>query len=139
MLELGTMSKNNSLTPKQKAFIKEYLVDRNGKQAAIRVGYSPATAENQASRLLSKDKVRLVVEKEMQNHADKCEITRDAIRQEYERDRETARTLENPQLNVSVSATEKIARMYGLDGVTKLEHTGTDGGPIILWGKQSIK
>ena len=126
----------DKLTPKQKAFIKEYLIDRNGKQAAIRVGYSPATAENQASRLLSKDKVRLVVKKEMQKHADKCEITRDAIRQEYERDRETARSLEHPQLNVSVAATEKIAKMYGLDGVTKVEHSGQDGGPILLWGKK---
>mgnify|MGYP003111070473 FL=1 len=126
----------DKLTPKQKAFIKEYLIDRNGKQAAIRVGYSPATAENQASRLLSKDKVRLVVEKEMQKHADKCEITRDAIRKEYERDRETARSLEHPQLNVSVAATEKIAKMYGLDGVTKVEHSGQDGGPILLWGKK---
>ena len=126
----------DKLTSKQKAFIKEYLIDRNGKQAAIRVGYSPATAENQASRLLSKDKVRLVVEKEMQKHADKCEITRDAIRQEYERDRETARSLEHPQLNVSVAATEKIAKMYGLDGVTKVEHSGQDGGPILLWGKK---
>ena len=126
----------DKLTPKQKAFIKEYLIDRNGKQAAIRVGYSPATAENQASRLLSKDKVRLVVEKEMQKHADKWEITRDAIRQEYERDRETARSLEHPQLNVSVAATEKIAKMYGLDGVTKVEHSGQDGGPILLWGKK---
>ena len=112
------------------------MIDRNGKQAAIRVGYSPATAENQASRLLSKDKVRLVVEKEMQKHADKCEITRDAIRKEYERDRETARSLEHPQLNVSVAATEKIAKMYGLDGVTKVEHSGQDGGPILLWGKK---
>ena len=126
----------DKLTPKQKAFIKEYLIDRNGKQAAIRVGYSPATAENQASRLLSKDKVRLVVEREMQKHADKCEITRDAIRKEYERDRETARSLEHPQLNVSVAATEKIAKMYGLDGVTKVEHSGQDGGPILLWGKK---
>ena len=126
----------DKLTSKQKAFIKECLIDRNGKQAAIRVGYSPATAENQASRLLSKDKVRLVVKKEMQKHADKCEITRDAIRQEYERDRETARSLEHPQLNVSVAATEKIAKMYGLDGVTKVEHSGQDGGPILLWGKK---
>ena len=80
-----------------------------------------------------------MVEKEMQKHADKCEITRDAIRQEYERDRETARSLEHPQLNVSVAATEKIAKMYGLDGVTKVEHSGQDGGPILLWGNKPTK
>ena len=32
------------LTDKQKAFCDEYLVDLNGKQAAIRAGYSEKTA-----------------------------------------------------------------------------------------------
>jgi phage terminase small subunit len=41
------------LTPKQQRFVAEYLVDLNGKQAAIRTGYSAKTAEQQASRLLS--------------------------------------------------------------------------------------
>ena len=34
-------------------FIEEYCKDRNGKQAAIRAGYSRKTAEAQAARLLS--------------------------------------------------------------------------------------
>ena len=41
------------LNPKQKRFVSEYLIDLNAKQAAIRAGYSPKTAEVQASRLLS--------------------------------------------------------------------------------------
>lgn len=47
-----------TLNSKQQAFCREYILDRNGKQAAIRAGYSPKTAENQASRLLSNDKVK---------------------------------------------------------------------------------
>jgi len=47
-----------SLNEKQKRFTEEYIVDLNGKQAAIRAGYSEKTAENQASRLLRKDKVK---------------------------------------------------------------------------------
>ena len=39
------------LTPKQTLFVAEYLVDHNGKQAAIRAGYAPRSAEMQASRL----------------------------------------------------------------------------------------
>lgn len=40
------------LTAKQLAFCKEYVVDHNGTQAAIRAGYSEKTAQEQASRLL---------------------------------------------------------------------------------------
>lgn len=48
---------------KEKAFIREYLKDSNGKKAAIRAGYSKKSAESQASRLLSKAKVKEEVAK----------------------------------------------------------------------------
>lgn len=44
----------SGLSEKQKRFCSEYLIDLNGTQAAIRAGYSPKTAAEQASRLLSK-------------------------------------------------------------------------------------
>jgi hypothetical protein len=40
------------LTPKQRAFVLEYLKDRNATQAAIRAGYSEDTAYSQGQRLL---------------------------------------------------------------------------------------
>lgn len=43
----------DKLSPKRRKFVLEYVKDFNGKQAAIRAGYSPKTAEVQASRLLS--------------------------------------------------------------------------------------
>jgi len=52
-------------------FCREYLKDRNGKQAAVRAHYSPRSAEMQASRLLTKAKVRNLLK----------ELERDAIRQ----------------------------------------------------------
>lgn len=45
------------LTPRQAAFVQEYLVDRNGAQAAIRAGYSAHTAREIASELLRKPHV----------------------------------------------------------------------------------
>ena len=48
---------NLTLTPKQAAFCREYLVDFNGKQAAIRAGYSKDSAESTASEILSYPKV----------------------------------------------------------------------------------
>lgn len=41
------------MTPKQKRFVEEYLIDLNATQAAIRAGYSAKTAQEQSSRLLS--------------------------------------------------------------------------------------
>ncbi len=42
----------SSLTARQARFVKEYLVDLNGTQAAIRAGYSEKTAQQTSSRLL---------------------------------------------------------------------------------------
>lgn len=50
--------KQNPFNPKQKKFCEEYVVDLNAKQAAIRAGYSPKTAEQHASRLLRNVKVK---------------------------------------------------------------------------------
>lgn len=42
------------LSPKQRRFCEEYLIDLNGTQAAIRAGYSERTANEQAAQLLAK-------------------------------------------------------------------------------------
>lgn len=49
------------LSAKQQAFAREYLVDRNATQAAIRAGYSAATAKQQGARLLTNVDVRAAV------------------------------------------------------------------------------
>lgn len=67
------------LTSKQQRFVDEYLVDLNGKQAAIRTGYSPAAAEVQASRLLSNAKVALAVETAIAERAERTKITQDQV------------------------------------------------------------
>ena len=46
------------MTPKQKKFCVEYLIDLNGTQAAIRAGYSKKTANRIANQLLSKLDIR---------------------------------------------------------------------------------
>ena len=63
------------LTLKQSRFVEEFLVDLNGKQAAIRTGYSPRTAEVQASRLLSNAKVDAAVKQAMQARSRRTGIT----------------------------------------------------------------
>ena len=56
------------LNDKQRRFVDEYIKDLNGKQSAIRAGYSERTAESQASRLLSNAKVKAYMQKRMAEH-----------------------------------------------------------------------
>ena len=46
-----------ALTPKQKLFVDEYLIDLNATQAAIRAGYRPSNAEQMGYQLLQKTSV----------------------------------------------------------------------------------
>lgn len=76
---------NGELTEKQKLFCDEYLIDFNGKQAAIRAKYSPDTAENQASRLLSYDKVQAYLQAKKEKIAKKVEHSAERTLQEISR------------------------------------------------------
>lgn len=71
-----------ALTDKQIRFCEEYRLDFNGKQAAIRAGYSEKTAENQASRLLSNVKVQQYVQELQKELSEKTGITAERILQE---------------------------------------------------------
>lgn len=64
----------DGLNVKQLRFVDEYLKDLNGKQAAIRAGYAPNSAEVQASQLLSHPKVSLVVARRMEERAKETQI-----------------------------------------------------------------
>lgn len=46
-----------TLSRRHERFVHEYLVDYNATQAAIRTGYSPRTARQQASRLMARTDV----------------------------------------------------------------------------------
>ncbi len=62
------------MTPKQEAFVREYLIDLNATQAAIRAGYSEATASEQGSRLLGNVKVAEAIALAKAERAEKCDI-----------------------------------------------------------------
>ena len=100
------------LTPKQAAFVREYLTDRNGTQAAIRAGYSQKTAEVTASRLLRNVKVKQAVAKGEEKHAERCAVTLESITLELEKDRELARQSSQP--SAAIAASMGIAKLHGL-------------------------
>ena len=51
------------MTPKQDRFAREYMVDHNATQAAIRAGYAVKTASVKGSQLLAKVEVKQLVAK----------------------------------------------------------------------------
>ena len=70
------------LTPKQAAFVREYLVDLNGTRAAIRAGYRANSADVSATRLMKKVRIRKAVAEAMQRRAERVEVKADDVLRE---------------------------------------------------------
>lgn len=70
-----------ALNAKQKLFVREYIIDLNGKQAAIRAGYSKNTAAAQASRLLTNANVQKAVDDAKAERLKRLNINADYVLQ----------------------------------------------------------
>ena len=67
-----------NLTPKQSAFVDEYIVCRNGAEAARRAGYAALSARVTASRLLTKANIKAelaIKEAELARKVDISKVT----------------------------------------------------------------
>ena len=64
-----------ALSDRQRAFISEYLVDRNGTKAAIRAGYTPRAARQQAVVLLSNPNIAAEVSKGLEQRLRDVDIS----------------------------------------------------------------
>lgn len=60
-------------------FVKEYLVDLNATQAAIRAGYSKKTAEWIGPQLLGKSHVALEIQNEMDKRSDQVGLRAEGV------------------------------------------------------------
>ncbi|MEG1523967.1 MAG: terminase small subunit [Clostridia bacterium] len=72
----------DKLTPKQQQFVREYLIDFNATQAAIRAGYSAKTAKQIGAENLTKLDIQAEIQRLGGKTAAKLEITRESIMQE---------------------------------------------------------
>lgn len=71
----------DKLTAKQNMFCKEYLVDLNATQAAIRAGYSTRTAKAIGQENLTKPVIQERIQKLIQKREQRTEITADYVLQ----------------------------------------------------------
>lgn len=112
------------LTPKQAAFVREYLKDSNATQAAIRVGYSEKTAYSQGGRLLKNVEVCAAIDERNRVAEDEAIITKAEVLRGL---RSEATSAENESARVAAwSWLGKHLKLF----TDKTEVTGEDGGPL---------
>jgi phage terminase small subunit len=73
----------SKLSMKQDFFCREYLIDFNATQAAIRAGYSPRTAQPIASRMLSNVMVQSRISELKKEREGRTQIASDRVLQQY--------------------------------------------------------
>jgi len=73
------VSEEAELTPRQARFVEEYLIDHNGKQAAIRAGYAEPGAAVQASRLLTYVHVLKAIKEGQARLSEKAGVTQEWV------------------------------------------------------------
>ena len=67
------------LSPKQERFAREYMLDLNATQAAIRAGYSAKTAYSMGQRLLKNVEVQKAVQSAMDERSKRTEVNADYV------------------------------------------------------------
>lgn len=121
-------------------FCREYLVDLNGAQAAIRAGYAPKAAKEIASRLLTKANVRAEIDRLMAERCLQTGVSAEWVIKElvdtYRSCREARQVYDMKGNKVTTyvfddDGEEKVAAVYTFDskGATKClellsKHTG---------------
>ena len=73
------MAKIDTLSRKQELFIKEYIIDYNAKQAALRAGYSPNCADDIGPKNLTKPKIAAAIAKEKEKRDKRIELSQDFV------------------------------------------------------------
>lgn len=116
------------LTPKQKAFVREYKANGgNGTQAAIKAGYSEKTARKIAAENVTKPVIKEALEKEEKKLQEKYEYTIDDMVRELDDVKMKADSEQNRQ--AQIKAIELKGKAFGLF-VDKVENNIINTSPI---------
>jgi phage terminase small subunit len=117
-----------ALSPRQRAFAREYIKDYNGAAAAVRAGYSPNFVDRQAYNLLHNKGIALLVDELQMSKEDKIF----SVNPEYViKEVLAVVTKETVRDGDKLRALELLARHLGMF-VDRTEISGPDGGAIEL-------
>lgn len=116
------------LTPKQKAFVREYKANGgNGTQAAIKAGYSEDSARAISSENLTKPDIQEALKQEEKKLQEKYEYTIDDMVRELDDVKMKADSEQNRQ--AQIKAIELKGKAFGLF-VEKVENNIINTSPI---------
>ena len=139
---------DRKLTPKQKIFCKEYIVDLNASQAMIRAGYSATAANVGGSKMLANSNIRAEIDRLMHKRSEKLEINAENVLNSILDIR--ASCVEKYVIKDPVSGEPMCERMVDISGALKanellgkhlklftdkVEHSGKIEMPTIVIGK----
>jgi phage terminase small subunit len=74
-----------TMSPRQEAFVGEYLLDMNGTAAAVRAGYSPVSAARLATRMLATPEIAAAVAAKFEERRGSVEVTAGEVVEELGR------------------------------------------------------
>lgn len=107
-------------TDQRRMFCKEYIIDLNATQAAVRAEYSEDTASQQASRLLSIVNIQEYIQELMDKRADKAQISAEDVLNDILDTRDTCRNnmaitgdYENKLYTASLAGRNKANELLG--------------------------
>ena len=114
-----TMPKKGDLTPKQRRFVDEFMVDYNATRAYIRAGYAVngRSAEANASRLMANAKVRKAIEERDRKLELETFMTAAFVRMELMKQyHKLCEGIENDEVKLSVGTLKVMAQINGMLG-----------------------
>lgn len=109
------------MTPKQRLFAEEYLVDHNATRAAIRAGYSVKNAGQQGERLLKNAEIAAFVAKAQSERIERVQITQDYVLQRLQVEAE--REGEGSSHSARVAALQHLGKHLAMF-TDRTEHAG---------------
>jgi phage terminase small subunit len=115
------------ITPKQRRFVDEYLVDLNATQAAVRAGYRPHHARQMGSENLSKPVIADAIAVAQQARRERLQITQDGVLRGLHR--EATLTSDGASHAARVSAWTQLGKHLGMF-VERRQQIGADGQPV---------
>lgn len=116
------------LTHKQQLFIKEYLIDFNGTQAAIRAGYSKNSAQPTASENLSKPIIQKELSKAIAKKMNKADITVEYVLDNIKGIIDNRKAKDNDRLK-GLELLGKYLKLF----FDKIEHSGESKTEVIVY------
>lgn len=124
------------MNPKQATFVREYLVDLNATQAAIRAGYSAKTAEQQGPRLLGHVEVAAAIKAGMAARAARLDLKADDVLTDIARIAKAAELA--GEYGAALKGRELLGKHLKLF-TDKVEHSGDATLTVIVQSLAEVK